>query len=268
MIVVSDVLSVFEDFAPTRWTKQIYPGDNVGLLVGRKDAPAEHVLVALDVTEAVIDEALCRGASLVVTHHPVTFGLKAVTDETPDGRLMLKLIENRVAAICMHTNWDAAPGGINDLLARAVGLTGPLRMLGQEYTDQDGRRYALGRVGELAEPMTAGALAEQVKHSLRGHGVRYVDGGRPCRCIAVGSGSSGSQWADVLRHGCDTFVTGDVKHNLFLEAVQFGVTLIDAGHFPTEQVIVKPMADYLQKVMPALTVLTSEAAEEPAVWLV
>ncbi len=268
MTTVADVMAALEGIAPARWAKKVYPDDNVGLLAGRRTAPVWRVLVALDVTGQVVREALRADAQVILAHHPVTFGLKAVNDETAEGRLLLKLIESQVAAICMHTNWDAAPGGINELLARAVGLTGELTMLGPAFTDEDARRYGLGRVGRLPEPCTAQELAGHIRKALGGRGVRYADGGKPCRHVAVGSGSSGSQWGDVLRHGCDTFVTGDVKHSLFLEAVQSGVTLIDAGHFPTEQIIVAPMAEKLSKALPEVEVLTSGACEEPSVWLV
>ena len=266
---VSDVLAALEAFAPTRWAKDVYPSDNVGLLTGRRDAPVSRVLAALDVTEPVILEAAQIGAQLIVTHHPVIYGHApwTVTDETYDGRRLLGLIENRVAAICMHTNWDAAPGGINDVLARTVGLTGDLGMLGPVFTDPDGRRYSLGRIGRLPEPVPADALARSVKTALRCKGVRCVDGGRPCSLVAVGSGNSTSQWDDVLAHGCDTFITGDVKYHMFLEAAGSGVTLIDAGHFPTEHIIVEPIAAYLRRSVPGLEVVESAVREEPAAWI-
>ena len=266
-MTVSDILAVLEAFAPARWAEQVYSGDNVGLLAGRHDAEVTCVMAALDVTDSVIEEAKKKGAQLIVTHHPVTFGQRSITSVSHSGRILLSLIENRMAAICMHTNWDAAPGGINDLLARTVGLVGTLDILGSAFTDHDGRRYGLGRVGHLPNPLSAQTLAGAVKTALGCCGVRFVDGGRPCHFVAVGSGSSGSQWPDVLRHGCDTFITGDVKYHLFVEAMQAGVTLIDAGHFPTEHIIVAPVAAMLRDKLPGLMVLESTVEEEPAIWL-
>jgi putative NIF3 family GTP cyclohydrolase 1 type 2 len=168
----------------------------------------------------------------------------------------------------MHTNYDAAPGGVNDCLARAVGLAGELSILGPAFTDPgDGRAYGLGRVGRLPAPLSASELAREVRRTLDARGVRYVDGGRLCRLVAVGSGNSTSQWADVLRRGCDAFITGDVKHHLFLDAAQRGVTLIDAGHFPTEHIAVPPLAAHLRQALPDIKVLESEAGEDPALWL-
>ncbi|MDR3207130.1 MAG: Nif3-like dinuclear metal center hexameric protein [Oscillospiraceae bacterium] len=267
MYTVADALAALETLAPTRWIAQVYPGDNVGLLVGRRNAPLTAALAALDVTLPVVEEALRVGAQLIVAHHPVTFGLKSVTDGDGTGRLFLALLENRLAAICMHTNYDAAPGGVNDHLAQAVGLTDAGEILGAAFRDPDGRAYGLGRVGQLAAPLSAAELAQTVKTALNAPGVRWVDGGRPCRTVAVGSGNSTSQWSDVLRRGCDAFITGDVKYHLFLEAAQQGVTLIDAGHFPTEQLAVPPLAAHLRQSLPGLTVRLSEAGATPENWL-
>ncbi len=95
----------------------------MGLLVGRPGREVQKVLVALDVTEQTAEEAAQWGAELIVSHHPVIFHpAKRVTDQDPDGRLLLRLLESGLAAVCMHTNLDAAIGGVNDALAAALGL--------------------------------------------------------------------------------------------------------------------------------------------------
>ena len=269
MTTVSRVLSQLEIFAPARWTQLVHPKDNVGLLVGHEHAPVSRVLVALDVSDRIAGEAVRSGAQLIVTHHPVIYGsgLRAIVDTTPGGRLLLSLIENNIAVICMHTNWDAAPGGVNDLLARVVGLEGELGFLGSSYTDPDGRRFGLGRVGYLPAPLSAEELADTVRAALGCRHVRYVDGGRPCRFVAVGSGNSTSQWSDVIAHGCDAFITGDVGYHLNQEAHLACVTLIDAGHFPTERIIVKPVVTFLQERLPDVEVLESDTEDEPTQWI-
>lgn len=264
---VADVLAVLEAFAPCAWAGDVCPGDNVGLLVGRRDAEVSRVLVTLDIGVAALREAAALGAQLLVAHHPVTFGMNRVTGDTAEGAILLRLIERGMAAVCMHTNWDAAPGGINDLLAEALGLKPPYEILGPAFTHPGGRVYGLGRVGVLPEPMAPEAFAARVKMSLGCVGVRIWAGTRPCRHVAVGCGSSGSQWNDVLRLGCDTFVTGDVKHHLWPAAAERDITLIDAGHFPTENIIVAPMAERLRRALPGVEVFASEADREPAAWL-
>ena len=214
--------------------------DNVGLLVGTRSSPVHHTLVALDITEAVVDEALQKECNLIVSHHPVIncnwTPVQTVTDETIQGRILQKLIENRISAICMHTNLDAAVGGVNDVLAQRLGLT-EISVLDTES--------GIGRVGTLSAPMCLPDFVEWVKKSLGANGVRYADGGKPVSRVAVGGGSC-SEYADLaLVLGCDTFVTADIKYNSFLDAPNKGLNLLDAGHFPTEDVVCDPLLEWL-----------------------
>ncbi|MDR0381763.1 MAG: Nif3-like dinuclear metal center hexameric protein [Oscillospiraceae bacterium] len=266
MYTVGEIEAVLESFAPAAWAKDVFPEDNAGFLLGRREAPVSRVLVALDADRRSVEEAVAREVQLLVTHHPVTFGTRRITGETEEGARLLTLAEHKIAALCMHTNWDAAPGGVSEVLARAVGLVPPYEILGARFVHTDGRAYGLGRVGRLPAPCPPDRLAEQVRVLLRCPGVRFTAGGRPSHLVAVGSGASGGQFDDVLRHGCDTFITGDVKHSLFLTARACGVTLIDAGHFHTEHPIVASVAARLRRALPDLTVLESEAVREPAVW--
>ena len=238
--------------------------DNAGLLVGRKTAEVNTVLVALDITEDVITEAVDLGAQLIVAHHPVIFSpLKAVTDGSPTGERVLSLAERGIAAICAHTNLDAAQGGVNDLLAQALGLTEP-EPLHQDGTDGQGRPYGIGRVGVLnpPEPLNAPAFARFVKETLNAACVRCLDAGVPVRRVAVGGGSCGSMLRDAVAAGCDTFVTSDVKYDVFLDAKELGINLLDAGHFATENVVTEPLANSLKTAFPELTVQVSRVHRE------
>ena len=121
--------------------------DNAGFLVGRGERPVSRVLVALDITEQVVEESGLWGAQLVVSHHPVIFHpVKTITDASPLGRTLLRLAELGIAAICAHTNLDAAQGGVNDVLAHRLALV-DTAMLHQDGTDCQGRPYGIGRVG-------------------------------------------------------------------------------------------------------------------------
>ena len=125
---------------------------------------------------------------------------------------------------------------MNDVLARKLDLTN-VECLKQDGVDQAGRPYGIGRVGNTAGvPMYAPAFAAFVKEALGANGVRFVDARRPVRRVAVGGGACADMLKDALALGCDTFVTADVKYNGFLDAKAMGVNLIDAGHYPTEQV--------------------------------
>lgn len=238
--------------------------DNAGLLVGRGGAAVGKVLVALDITTAVVREAAAMGAELIVAHHPVIFHpVKTVTDGDPTGEKVLLLAEYRIAAICAHTNLDAAQGGVNELLAQRLGLA-ELEQLHQDGVDEQGRAYGIGRVGLLKTntPMDAAAFAAKVKSDLNAANVRYVDAGKPVYRVAVGGGSCGSMLHDAVAAGCDTFVTADVKYDVFLEAAELGINLLDAGHFATENVVIEPLAHSLQNTFPELIVQVSQVHRE------
>ena len=235
--------------------------DNAGFLVGREGIQVSKILVALDITEPVVEEAAEQGAQLIVAHHPVIFGsLRSITDRTVTGRVLLSLAERGIAAICAHTNLDAVEGGVNDALALRLGLT-DIEQLNQKGVDGQGRAYGIGRVGRVSEqPLYDFAMG--VKRLLGSNGLRLVDGGKPVRKVAVGGGACANMLEDVLAKGCDTFVTSDVKYNHFLEAKAQGLNLIDAGHFPTEDVVCPVLLDWLAERFPQISVSISKRHHE------
>lgn len=255
---VGEVLSFLEEKAPFELQEGF---DNAGFLVGRETAQVSKILVALDITRQVAEEAAELGAQLIVAHHPVIFGgARSVTDQTVTGRIVLSLVEHGIAAICAHTNLDAVEGGVNDALALRLGLTG-IGQLKQTGVDGQGRPYGIGRVGTVTQqPLYDFAMG--VKRLLGANGLRLVDGGRPVRKVAVGGGACGEMMEDAIALGCDTFVTSDVKYHQFLEAKAQGLNLIDAGHFPTEDVVCPVLQDWLAQRFPQVTVTVSTRHHE------
>ena len=258
MTTVGEVLAFLQEKAPFELQEGF---DNAGFLVGREGARVSKILVSLDITEQVVEEAAELGAQLIVAHHPVIFGgVNSVTDQTVTGRILLALAEQGIAAICAHTNLDAVEGGVNDALALRLGLTG-LELLKQSGVDKEGRPYGIGRVGTVTEqPLYDFAMG--VKRLLGANGLRLVDGGRPVHKIAVGGGACAGMMEDALAKGCDTFVTSDVKYNHFLEAKAQGLNLIDAGHFPTEDVVCPVLRDWLAQRFPQVSVAVSARHHE------
>lgn len=217
--------------------------DNPGFLVGDSSRPVSRILVALDCDRAAAAEAKERGCELIVTHHPVIFsGLKNVTA----GSVVYSLIESGISVLSMHTNLDAGADGVNDCLCRAVGLSGVT-----VFSARDG--FALRR-GTLA-PTAAAAFAVQLRKKLGGV-VRYADGGHPVSRLLVCSGSGGEYLEEVTAAGCDALLTGDVKHHQFIAAADAGISLFDAGHFATEDVVVEPLAALLRGAFPEARVFT------------
>lgn len=253
MAVMRDVEETIFALAPKELAME---WDNVGLLVGHAGREVSKLLVALDVTERVAEEAIELGANLIVSHHPVMncawSPVQSVRDDNPQGRLLLRLIESGVGCVCMHTNLDAAEGGVNDALAARLGLADTEKLAGGD---------GILRAGSVAE-QNCGSFAAFVKAALGAGSVRFVDTGRPIRKVAVGGGACGGYFRAAARAGCDALVTADVKYDQFLDAKALGLCLIDAGHFPTENVVCPVLAEYLRKSFPGLEVLVSKCHRE------
>ena len=250
MTTVRDIEQYLYAWAPRELAES---WDNVGLLVGDPEAEVRRVLVALDVTPQVVAEAIEKDCQLIAAHHPVMNcawnQVQTVRTDDRQGRVLTELIRHGIAAICMHTNLDAAAGGVNEVLAQKLGLS-DLKMLTEEK---------IGRIGTLKCEIPLVEFTHSVIELLKCNGLRYVDAGRPVHRVAVGGGACGDEIDAVIAAGCDTFVTSDLTYHQFLDAAPKGINLIDAGHFPTEDVICVPLADYLQKVFPAATVIKTTA---------
>ena len=254
MATVADILHHLESLAP-RFMKMDW--DNVGLLCGSRSQEVSKILVALDPFEGVCREAADWGADLIVTHHPLIFkALSSVTDETSIGRSIRLLCCQNISAINTHTNLDCAPGGVNDRLAAALGLS-EIQVIDPMGTDDAGREWGLLRKGIVAK-QTLSTFLSTVKAALGCEGLRYVDGGKIVHTVAVGGGACASELMDAVRAGCDTFVTSDVKYNQFWDAQDLGINLIDAGHFYTENPVTAYLAEALSAAFPEIQVKISE----------
>lgn len=244
MATVADILAFLETLAPASLKME---WDNVGLLCGSKSTEVTKILVALDPFEGVCREAAEVGAQLIVTHHPLIFRApNAITDETSIGRSIMFLCRQGISAVNAHTNLDIAPGGVNDVLAEKLGLQNTVTL-----------ENGLLRMGET-EAQDLPSFLASVKEKLGCQGLRYVDGGKPVKKVAVGGGSCAGEMTDALAAGCDTFVTSDIKYNQFWDAFDLGLNLIDAGHFYTENPIVPVLAEKIAAAFPEIEVKISE----------
>ena len=246
MITVNDALDYICEFAPIE-TKMEF--DNVGFLVGDSKTGVSTILVSLDITHDVITEALDIGAELIVSHHPVFFSLKSVTDKDATGRKVVRLLSGGISAICMHTNLDAARGGVNDTLADVAGITiepGVDGLLHEDGKFPDGSALSYGRVGHLSAPCPLSEYLKTLKPALNVDAIRFYDAGRDVYRIGFVGGSGGSQFEYAIERGCDTFLSADIKYDTFLDAKELGINIIDADHFCTENVVTKILADKLR----------------------
>lgn len=219
--------------------------DNVGLLIGDSEQEVTKALVSLDCTLQTIAEAKEKNCQLIITHHPVIFSpLKNVLA----GSIPFELIKSGISVISMHTNLDIAKnGGVNACLCKALGIENT-----EIYTASDGYALMSGRVS----PLSADDFAKQIKSTLGGT-VKYVAGKKLIEKVLVCSGSGGDFINEAIKSGFDALVTADIKHHQFLESFDNGISLFDAGHFNTEDIVIEPLKDLLAKEFGNIKFLTT-----------
>ena len=185
--------------------------DNVGLQAGRSEKEVRRIYLALDTTDAVIEEAIAQEADMLITHHPLIFSpLKHITDEDFIGRRLLKLIRSDISYYAMHTNYDVL--GMADLSADYTKMHDTTVLSITE--ERDGEVQGFGRVGKLPREMTLREYAQLVKESLKLNDVKvYGNLDSMVKCAAVCTGSGKSMIKDVIKAGADVYVTGDIDHH-------------------------------------------------------
>ncbi len=251
MTKVIDILKSLEKKAPLNLAESY---DNVGFIVGRAEREVKKILVALDITERVVKEAVEKKAELIVSHHPVIFGeRKRITDCDVTGDIVLTLAENKIAAICMHTNLDSAKGGVNDVLAECLGIN----VEGILEPKEDGVSGG-GRYGIICEEKDLSEFLNDVCKALKTNGVKYHNANGKVKKVAVGGGSCGEYITVAKELGCDTVVTADIKHNQFLDATHLGINAIDAGHYATEDIICPYLRDIISEAFADVSVEIAE----------
>lgn len=253
MATVNDILEFMETLAPTSLKED---WDRVGLNCGHKDKQVKKILLALDPFDAVCQEAVEKGADLLITHHALIWEPGFVTDEDVTGQRLLYLIENGVAHCNAHTNLDLAPGGVNDVLAKTLGLS-DVQIIDPVGKDAQGNDYGLLRCGYVEEKDLCDFLP-QVKKALGTPMLRYCNAGLLVHKVAVGGGACAGELQAAIAAGCDTFVTSDVKYNQFWDARDGGLNLIDAGHFYTENPVIAVLAEKIRRAFPEISVVISE----------
>lgn len=240
LIKHQDVFKVLEKWAPTSLA---YDWDNVGLQVGSKEHYTNKIMVTLDVTGAVVDEAIENDVNLIIAHHPLFFSkLSSIDFESFKGNVVKKLIQHNITVYAAHTNLDIANGGINDILSKALNLQSTIHLVGIA-SDKD--EYGLGKVGNLKDPVTLTTLCEQVKTVFNMDHVRVIgDLSSRIEKVAVLGGSGEKFVNDAIKHGADVLITGDITYHHGQDALEMGLAIIDAGHY-IEINFIKPTKDYL-----------------------
>lgn len=244
MAKIKDILDFFEGFAPAHTAMDF---DNVGLLVGDAYRSVTKALLTLDINSEAVTEAAEMGCELIISHHPVIFNpLKKLRSH--DAAYLL--VKHDIAAVCMHTNLDLSESfGVNTCLAGALGL-------------QNLRKSSLGEclfIGTLNDETDALSFAKKVKTALCCDGLRFTPGNGKIKTVAVASGAGGSDIFSAAEEGADALVTGEIKHHEINAANELGISVVDTGHFKSEDIVILPLKNKLEQAFPEISFTKSQA---------
>jgi len=260
VLLVKDIIKFLEEKFPQslalKW-------DNIGLHIGDVNGEVRTIMVTLEATTVVIEEAINKGVDLIVAHHPFIFSpLKSIDFTTPKGGNIKKLIQNDIALYVMHTNYDIANGGMGDVLAEAIGLLDikPFSMIDEIHGE--------GRIGKLEKVMTIDELSKILYEKLVPYVnfIKKVEGANieNIKTVAVVGGSGCDCIHEAKAAGADILVTGDIKYHEALDAKDIGLSMLDIGHF-AEVAMQDSVRDLLNEAFGNGLAISSEEIENP-IW--
>jgi dinuclear metal center YbgI/SA1388 family protein len=258
-LAISDVFAFLRELAPLELAES---WDNVGHLWGDAQIAVSRVMTCLTLSPDLAEEAIRGRAELIVVHHPILFRpVQRLTQETPEGRMLLALARQGVTVYCAHTAYDNAPEGINHQLADRLGLeaVGPLR-----FPNSADQHPGIGRMGRLPQARSLAELLAEVERQLGVAELQFV-GPQDTRVerVAIACGSGGEFIEDALQQGCQVLLTGEARFHSCVEARERGLGLILLGHFASEQPAMQRLADQIRQRFPTLEVWSSRVECDP-----
>lgn len=260
----SDVIKRYEAFCPQELSM---PGDVSGLQIGTLDKAIRRVMVALDVREETVAEAIAKKVDLIIVKHaPIFKPLKDLIADKPQTKMYLDLIKHDIAVYVSHTNIDIVEGGLNDWFCELLDITET------SYLSEVHPGFGIGRVGAVT-PQTLGAFANKVKDVFDLDGLRVIsyqqDLSQEISRVAICGGSGDDFYPDALKAGADLYITGDIYYHTAQDMLTQGLTAIDPGHH-IEVLFVSKIAELLSKWADeegwTLEVLQSQANTNPFVY--
>lgn len=256
-MICKEITKLLEQLAPIKYAEK---WDNVGLIIGNYDREIKTIMVALDATDSVVQQAIDNNAEMLITHHPMIFSpLKKITTSNFLGNKIIDLIKNDICYYAMHTNLDVK--FIADKSAQLLNLYNTKVL---ELCEDINENEGIGRVGFLKKAMNLQEFAYFVKDKFNVNNVRvFGDNNSIISKVAVCTGSGKSFISNVLRENADIYVTGDIDYHTAIDAMQQGLNIIDAGHFGTEHFIMAYIKEYLENNLNDKTIKIIEALETP-----
>ena len=244
-MTVKDIMTCITEIAPLQWQEHY---DNAGIQVGDLDAEVHKALIALDVTEELVEEAVARSCDIIISHHPLIFhGLKHLTPGTYIERVVVKAIKHDIAIVSMHTNLDNSYLGVSRVLAERLGLVN-LKLL--QPSPSDPEVCGAGMLGEFETPLEEMKFLHLVAERIGSPCLRHSAlTGKKIRKVALCGGSGTPFMPDALRQNADAYLTADIKYHDFF-VPEGRILLVDGGHFETEQFTKLLIRELIQKKFP------------------
>ena len=265
MVTVNDISILMENFAPLSYQEDY---DNAGLIVGKSDLVLKGILICLDVTEPVIDEAISLGYNMILSHHPLIFkGVKSITGKSYVDDCLVKAIKNDIAIYAGHTNVDSVYYGVNGKMAELLGLLNCRILVPEPLKNGSEQEHGLGMVGDLPVAEHEDDFLKRVKTTFRCQYIRHsVPTGRLVKRVAVCGGAGSAFLEDAKKAGADVFLTGEARHHEFFTQGQH-IMLIDAGHYETEQFTKEVFFELISKKFSTFAVRISTCEKNPVYYL-
>lgn len=256
---LKEIIEVMEDFAPLNLKEDF---DNVGLMVGDKESEVKRVLLALDCTLDVIEEAKEKKVDLIITHHPLLFKKpSSITTDTLTGKKIIELIKNDINLYSSHTNLDSAKEGLNETIVNILGYDS--EELIELNKNARNSNEGLGRIIRLEEAILLDEFVDNIKKKLNISNVKLVRAADKVKNIAVINGS-GSSFLDIAyRRGADCVITGDTTYHYASDYKEMGVSIIDTGHFHSEWIVFLEVINKIKDKLEDVEILVSENSEDP-----
>ena len=258
-MTIQDIYGILDAYASFALQESY---DKSGLLVGDRNKEVRKILLTLDITVPVVEEAAAIGADLILSHHPVIWEpLKSISPDSP----VWHLVQHNIGAICSHTCMDIADGGLNDYIGKLMGRRIPMYSPFRPLAVLSGNRV-LGKVADLGiAPYTSESLAANLKDVFRCESLRYYKGKNAdnIKTVAWCSGSGGDLISEAIAAGADALITGDCKHSVWAEAQNRNFTLFDCGHFETEIPVTELFRKILKDAAPEIETVISKKGSEP-----
>lgn len=257
MIKVNNIIKEIELLAPT-YLKEDF--DNVGLMVGNKDKEVKKVLLALDCTLNVIEEAKKEKIDLIITHHPLIFKKpNSITTDTLQGKKIIELIKNDICVYSSHTNLDSVENGLNHTIVSILGFDNS-KILEKNKKDD---RAGLGRIVYLNKEINLEDLINKIKKSLNINNLRVVKGNDKVNKIAIINGSGQDFIGKAVALGADCIITGDTTYHFASDYKEMGISILDVGHFASEQIVFFFVMKKLKEKFKDIEFITSKVEEDP-----